>query len=178
MAKTDRAYSSHNTHFAVVNETMLFCKPIGFLLSSVDMDGPCVRVNFLGKGRCDLRVQEGQQRDKWQAGQAQLHQRRWRSQKPQVFKPLKMYTWSRCSKAVKSPEGRERSPQWVIHYTGALKLKCSLCSFFFFLVKLETEPLSRLIKNNTCTGCVKHLERKTCVNCLAGPSAYQNYHSA
>lgn len=92
MPKGQRIHSWKNTHAAVVNETMLLGNAVGFLLSSAYMDGPCVCVNLLAKGRRDLRGQEGQQRDERQAGQAQLHQTGWRSQKPQVFKSLKSCT--------------------------------------------------------------------------------------
>lgn len=136
---SDWARSSHDTHIAVVNETMLFCNPAGFLLSSTDVDGPCVCVNLLGKGRRDLRGQEGQQRDKWQAGQAQLHQRGWRSQKPQVFKSLKTCTWSGCSKAFKSPgEEREREREksttsHPLHWCTQIKVQFTL----YFLWRLR-----------------------------------------
>lgn len=85
---SDIVHNLHSTYIAVVNETVLLGDAVGFLVSSADMDGPCVCVNLLGKGRLDLEGQEGQQRDKWQAGQAQLHRRGWRSPKPQVFKSL------------------------------------------------------------------------------------------
>lgn len=72
---SDRVNRLHDTHIAMVNEAMLLGNAVGFLLSSADMDGPCVCVNLLSEGRLDLEGQEGQQRNKWQAGQAQLHQR-------------------------------------------------------------------------------------------------------